>query len=132
MNDSKFLKDEQDYLDRYDMHTVMECLKLYWDFRKSMEAKRGQAKDMTKKKFDEDVHKATSYAVNAYKIERYRHRAESIRGWMDKDRKLQEKYDLAIPPRNILCKECKSPTKVISKDLYDTLDENSQMLYMYE
>lgn len=133
MSDLKYLNDEQYYLDQYDIRTVIECLKLYWDIREGMEAKRDQVKDMTQEKFDEDVHKAASYAVNAYKIEkRYKYRAETIKGWMDRDRKIQEKYDFAIPPRNILCKECKSATKVTSKDLLDTLDDNAQVLFMFE
>lgn len=132
MPDFKYLKDEQYYIDRYDIQTVIECLKLYWDIRKGIEAKRNQVKNMTQKKFDEDVHKTASYAVRAFSAERYKHKAETIQKWIDQDRKTQEKYDNAKSSEDILCKECSSPTKVVSKDLLDTLDENSQVLFMYE
>lgn len=50
---------------------------------------------------------------------------------MDRDRKQQEKYDNATPPTRILCKECNSPTKVTSKDLLHSYEENAQVLFMF-
>jgi ribosomal protein L37AE/L43A len=86
----------------------------------------------SKEKFDKEVHKVTSYTVNVIKIERYRHRAERINEWMDKDRKVQEKYDKAEPPIDVYCKECFSHTEVTSKDLINSYEENSQVLFMFE
>ncbi len=127
----QYLQDKQSYVDRYDLHTIEECLKLYWDIRKGLEAKRKEIKNMTQKKFDEDVHKAASFAVRALSIERYKHRAETIQKRIDEDTKIQEKYDNATAPAGILCKECNAPIKISSKDLLDTLDENSQVLFMF-
>ncbi|MDD2823141.1 MAG: hypothetical protein PHQ59_03585 [Candidatus Daviesbacteria bacterium] len=131
MDEQKFLKDEEYYKYRYDLQTVIESLKLYWDLRRGLDAKRDQLKDMTQEQFDDQSNRAASYATNAFKTEKFSHRAETIKKWMDSDRKLQEKYDLAIPPRNVLCKECGSPTKVASKDLLDTLNDDSQVLFMF-
>lgn len=131
MSEFKYLKEEEHYKYRYDLQTVIESLKLYWGLRKELDSKRDQLKDMSQEKFDDQSNKAASYATNAFKIEKFRHRAETIKKWMDSDRKLQEKYDLAIPPRNILCKECHSTTKVTSKDLLDTLNDDSQVLFMF-
>lgn len=132
MADQQYLHDEQHYKYRYDLHTVIEALKLYWRLRDGLAVKRNQLKDITQEKFDEDSNKVASYAVNAFKAEKFRHRAGTIKEWMDRDRKLQEKYDLAIPPRNITCKECSSSTKITSKDLLDTTNDNSQVLFMFE
>lgn len=127
----QYLQNKQSYVDRYDLHTIEECLKLYWSLREGLEARRKEIKNMTKKKFDEDVHKTVSFAVRALSIERYKHRAETIQKRIDDDTKIQEKYDNATAPAGILCKECNAPTKISSKDLLDTLDENSQVLFMF-
>ena len=130
----QYLRDEQHYIDRYDLHTIEECLKWYWDIKDGFEKHRTD-KDFekyTKEKFNTEVHKITSYTVNVIKIQRYRHKAETIREWMDKDRQMQDKFDNAIPPDDISCKECFSPTKVTSKDLMNSYEENAQVLFMLE
>lgn len=131
MVEQKFLENEDHYKYRYDLQTVIESLRLYWGLRKNLDAKRDELKEMTQEKFDDQANKAASYATNAFKAEKFRKRTETIKKWMDRDRKLQEKYDLAIPPRNILCKECSSPTQITSKDLLDTLNDDSQVLFMF-
>lgn len=132
MDEQKFLENEEHYKYRYDLQTVIESLRLYWGLRDDFTAKRDQLKDMSQEKFDEDSNKAASYVVNAFKIEKFRHRAETVKKWMERDRKLQDKYDLAIPPRNISCKECGLATKISSKDLLDTTNDDSQVLFMFE
>ncbi len=130
----QYLKQEQLYIDRYDLHTIEECLKWYWDIKGGFEKHRND-KDFekyTKKKFDTEVHKVTSYTVNVIKIQRYRHKAETLKEWMDRDRQMQDKFDNAIPPDDIYCKECTLPTKVTSKDLMNSYEENAQVLFMFE
>ncbi len=130
----RYLKEEQYYLDRYDLHTIEECLDYYWAIKDGFEEKRNseEFKKFTKEEFDKEVHKGTSYTVNVISIERYRHKAETIREWMDKDRKIQEKFDNATPPEEIYCKECFSRTKVTSRDLLGSYEDNEQVLFMFE
>lgn len=130
----QYLKNEQFYIDRFDLHTIEECLSWYWGIKGRFEEHR-KDKDFekyTKEKFDTEVHKVTSYSVNIIAIQRYKRKAETIREWMDKDRKLQEKFDNANPPDEIYCKECFSRTKVTSKDLLGLDDEKSQVMFMFE
>lgn len=131
MDEQKFLKDEEYYKYRYDLQTVLGSLKVYWGLKDDMESKRDQIKDLTEEQFNEQVNRVASYATNAYKADKFRHRSETIKNWMDRDRKLQEKYDFAIPPRDVLCKKCGSKTEITSKDLLDTLNDNSQVLFMF-
>lgn len=130
----QYLKDEQHYIDRYDLHTIEECLDWYWKLKDGFEEKRNapEFKKYTKEEFDKEVHKGTSYTVNVISIERYRHKAETIREWMDKDREIQEKFDNATPPEDIYCKECFSRTKVTSKDFLHSGEDNAQVLFMFE
>lgn len=129
-----YLKSEQHYIDRYDLGTIEECLRWYWDIKDGFEEHR-KDKDFekyTKDKFNTEVHKITSYTVNVIKIQRFRHKAERIKEWMDRDRKMQDMFDGAVPPVNVLCKECFSSTKVTSKDLMNSYEKNAQVLFMFE
>lgn len=130
----QYLKQEQHYIDRYDLHTIEECLKWYWDIKDGFEKHRTD-KDFekyTKEKFNTEVHKITSYTVNVIKGERYRRKADTIKEWMDRDRQMQDKLDNAIQPDDIYCKVCSSPTKVTSKDLMNSYEDNAQVLFMFE
>ncbi len=130
----KYLQDDQHYVDLYDLHTIEECLDWYWNIRNGLEEKRDaeEVKKFTKEEFDKEVHKIASYTVNVIKAQRYKNKKETIQKWIDRDSKEQEKFDSAIAPYGILCKECSSSTKVISKDLLDSYEENSQVLFMFE
>lgn len=127
-----YLKPEQYYIDLYDLHTIEECLDWFSSLKKGMEKKRGELKDMSDEAFDKDVHKAASYTVNVIKIQRFRHKAAKLQEWMDRDRRMQEMFDNAVPPVDVYCKECFSRAKVTSKDLMNSYEENAQVLFMFE
>lgn len=130
----QYLRDQQFYIDAYDLHTIEECLHWYWSIKDGFERKRKseEFKKFNKEEFDKEVHKVTSYTVNVISIQRYRHKAEKIREWMDRDRRVQEKFDNAVPPEGVYCKECFSRTEITSKDLLHEDDENSKVLFMFE
>jgi len=127
----QYLKEDQYYIDLYDLHTMEECLDWYFRLKEGMEKEKGKIKSMTPEEFDKDVHKGVSYTVNVIKIQRYRHKADTIREWMDRDRKIQEKYDNANPPEDIYCTECFSATKVTSKDLLGSYEEKDKVMFMF-
>lgn len=125
-----YLKEDQYYIDLYDLHTIEECLDMYFSLKEGMEKERGKIKSLNPDDFDKEVHKGVSYTVNVIKIQRYRHKADKIREWMDRDRKIQEKYDKATPPDDIYCTECFSATKVTSKDLLGGYEEKDKVMFM--
>lgn len=58
-----YLKEEQHYIDRYDLGTIEECLKWYLNIKYGFEEHR-KDKDFekyTKEKFNTEVHKITSF-----------------------------------------------------------------------
>lgn len=128
-----YLKDEQYYIDRYDVHTIEECLDYYRAIKKGFEGKKDseELKKYTKKKFDQETQKVLNLFVNTFKGERFRNKAKTIQEWTDRDRKQQEKFDTATPPTAIPCKECNAPTKVTDKDLLHSYEENSKVLFMF-
>lgn len=125
-----YLKEELYYIDLYDLHTIEECLDWYFSLKKGMEEKRNQIKSLTFKEFDEQTHRALSYAINIIKIQRYKYKKQTIKEWMDRDRKTQEKFDNATVPEEVYCKECFSRTKVVSKNLIGVDDE--EVLFLFE
>lgn len=128
----KYLKEEQYYIDLYDLHTIEECLDWYFPLKKGMNEKREELKHLSSEEFDKETHKVVSYTVNVIAIQRYRRKTERISEWMNRDRKVQEKVDCAKAPEEIFCKECFSRTKVVSKDLFDSFDDNSKVMFMFE
>lgn len=131
---SRYLKDHSYYEDNYDLHSIEECLHWYWAIKDGFEKDRNkkQFKKFSKKEFDKEVHKVTSYTVNVISIQRYRHKADTIKEWMDKDQAIQDKYDSAIPPDEVFCKGCGASMEVTSKDLMGVYEADSQVLFMFE
>lgn len=127
-----YLHERDYYEDLFDLHTIEECLKWYWDLRKGMEKHRDELKMKDPKTdFDKEVHKACSYTVNVIKINRYRHKKETLDEWMERDRKIQEVYDNATPP-HAFCDKCRSSMKIIDKTLHNTYDSNPRVSFIYQ
>lgn len=127
----QYLKEDQYYIDLYDLHTIEECLDWYFSLKEGMDKERGKMKSLNPEEFDREVHKGVSYTVNVMKIQRYRNKTDTIKEWMDKDRRIQEKYDNATPPTDIYCTECFSATKVTSKDLLGIYEESDKVMFMF-
>ncbi len=130
----RHLKHKQYYIDRYDLGTIEECLWWYWHIKDGFKKERND-KDFKKysdNKFEREVHKVASYTINIIKGERYRRKKGIIQKWMDRDRKIQEKFNNATAPEGVGCKECYSSTKVTSKDILGAYDEDGQVLFMLE
>ena len=129
-----YLKEDQYYINQYDLDTIKECLRTYWTFRDNFDSHKQdkQFKAYSDEKFNKESHKAISIVVNVTKIQRYKLKAEAIREWMEKDRKVQERFDNAVPPDETYCTECFSRTKVVTKDFLRWYEPNSQVLFMFE
>ena len=106
----KYLKEDGYYSDLYDLSTIKECLRIceYWDER---------VKDL---KDDEVRMGGIGLELQLYMVkgERYQRRGEVIEGWIDSDRKRDEKMERAEVPEGIRCNECDSGMRVIFRDLY--------------
>lgn len=76
MTSFTYLKDLQCYIERYDLHTIEECLRWYWDMKDSFEKHRGneEFKDDTMKEFDEEVKKVLHRLLLAIKTQRYQNK----------------------------------------------------------
>jgi Zn ribbon nucleic-acid-binding protein len=130
----RYLRDESYYNDLYDLHTIETCLDYYWSLKSGFEKHRGDKsfKKYSKKKFDTEVHKVVSYTINAIKIDRFRHKKDTILKWMDDDRQRQDRLDNAVEPKDILCHQCNSPMLATTKDLIDHLNKPMRVLFFFE
>jgi len=127
-----YLKDEQHYIDRYDLHTTEECSDYYWSIKdRFFEEKDTRFAKYTNEKFEQEVDKCLNRMIFTLTGERYRHKKETIGEWMEKDRRMQEMYDNTPPPQNIRCKECNSPTTVSHKDIHNSYEPNARMTFMF-
>jgi len=130
----KYLKDEQYYIDRYDLHTIETCLDYYNGIKKKLKKEKAteEFKKLNEKEFDREANKTASCVVNMIKAKRYERKKDVIQGWKEKDEKDQEKFDNAVAPQGVLCKECFSPTRVILKELDNLPKEGSKVLFFFE
>lgn len=128
----EYLHDEQYYIDRYDLHTIEECLDYFRSIkdRFNKEKKTHFAK-YTEEKFQQEINKCLNLMLFILKGERYRHKKETIRDWMGKDKQMQEMYDNTPPPQNIRCKACGSPTIVTLKNLHLSHRPDNRMTFMF-
>ncbi len=129
----KSLKPESYYSDLYDSGTVEQCR---WHERegenKKKTLKKGKKAKLEEIKNDFSKKVVTPIVIYAIKGERYLKKEETIREWMDKDRKKDELFESAQPLEGIRCLTCKSPMTVILKDLHSQgLNEESRVLFMY-
>src|SRR5690606_14863200 len=103
-----YLKDEQHYVDQYDLLAIKDCLHSIEFFRKSYREKKAD-----KSLSDKDKLRAFNAALNislyTRKGEEYRRKQETIRKWMDRDQKLQEIFDSTEAPTGTCCSHCGSP-----------------------
>lgn len=130
----RYLKDDQYYIDRYDLYTIEECLSYSKGIRGRFENKKYEEefKKFNKEEFDREANKVTSLIINIIEARMYEHKKEAIHKWMEQDRKMQEKFDNAVPPYEVLCNECSSPTRVMLKDLRYLGETNNKVLFIFE
>ena len=129
----EYLKPEQYYIDRYDLHTIEECLDYYWSIKdRFAKEKDSHFARYTQAKFEQEMNKCLNLMLFTLKGMRYTHKKETIQEWMDRDRRMQELYDNTHAPNNVLCKICGHSTIVTSKDLHDSYEPNARMTFMFE
>ena len=130
----KYLRDEQYYIDLYDLHTIEQCLEWLSKIRGGLEEKRHSKKfeKYSKEEFEKETNKTLGFFIHSIKLNRFKLRAGTIQKWKSQDGKRQELYHNTAPPPGIVCVKCSSPTKVIFKDLTDIHPENHKVLFMFE
>ncbi len=129
----KYLKDEQYYIDLYDLSTIKSCLKVIESWRNAYSE---HLNDEDTKKFSPgDKAKGFNWITNQEIFQiigrRYKDKEETIKEWMDDDRIKQDKFDDTPEPKNTLCPNCKKLMHLKIKHL-DTLAKPLCMMFLFE
>lgn len=103
-----YLKDEQHYIDRYDLHTIEECLdnvKMFQDvYQKSLNSK--ELKNISQEDKLHDANLMLHRTLFVIKGKRYEKKKETIQKWMEDDKLKQDKQDYTPTPEDIVCPLC--------------------------
>ena len=128
---SKYLKSEQYYADLYDQHTVENCRRTekVWNEK---DIEEPEDKEISKAQV-EAIHKyGKNLMLHVETGERYLKHAETIREWMDRDRKRDEMLENAQPPEDIRCLVCRNRVKVSFKELWSETGKEDRVLFMFD
>ncbi len=125
-----YLKGEHYYINLYDLHTIKECLT--WE-RRILEENLPdyKSKKLSKKSQKQFKNFFIDFPLYYKKGERYKNKKQRIQEWMNRDRQLDEKYNNASEPRNIVC-TCGGRMIATSKELYNFTDEPLRVLFFFE
>jgi uncharacterized protein YbaR (Trm112 family) len=104
----QYLKEEQEYIDRYNLHTIEECLDVIKMFQKVYQKTltSKELKDISQEKKLHDANLMLHQHLFVVKGKRYEKKQEIIRKWMDDDRLKQDKQDYTPAPDRIVCPLC--------------------------
>jgi hypothetical protein len=129
-----YLKDKREYIDRYDLWTIEECLKWYWDLKDNFQKHR-KNKEFIKysdEEFDEEVGKVLYRFLLTVKTQRFENKQKTIEKWIDDDKRLQDKQDNTQAPENIKCPICGRQMELTIKGLHNTYGKDPKMWFMFE
>jgi hypothetical protein len=127
----QYLEDEQTYIDRYDLHTIKECLD--WEKRVSeTNIPEYNGKKLSKKNQKPFKKFFTDFPLYFRQGERYKNKKGKIQEWMNRDRQLDEKYENTPEPQKIYCTSCRGKMIATSKELYDFTNEPLKVLFFFD
>lgn len=123
-----YLKNRQEYTDFYDLLTIEECLQ-WIELAKESGKKIQEIQKPEKLGY---VGALVEIALYFKKGENYRNKEKTINEWMERDKRLQEKYNNTPEPENVFCNECNYGMKLFDKTLNQKLDDKPKMLFFFE
>ena len=130
----KYLKNDQYYIDLYDLFTINRCLDTIRFHQKVYKEHCNDEKIKALPK--EEKYKGFSYFLHwellATETTRYKNKESTIKEWVERDRDYQYKYDNAIEP-DYYCPKCNIQTKSTYKTLiYYRDNEPTRVLFFME
>jgi len=132
----KYLNDEQQYVDRYDLHTVEECLDTVKMFQEIYQKclVNDELKDLSQEDKLKDTNIMLHRTLFAIKGKRYEKKKEVIRKWMEEDKLKQDKQDYTPTPKGIVCPLCNASMNFnITKHLDFTYDDPMmRMMFLFK
>lgn len=128
-----YLKDEQYYIDLYDLLTIKDCLRVveFWQDTYKKHLNDEEVKNLPKEEKLRGFNYYLHWELYGTQGERYRHKRERIEEMVEDDRKKQDFYDNASAPRNITCDTCGKPLLPETKILEDFTGQPMRVLFYF-
>ena len=129
----QYLNDEQNYVDRYDLHTIEECLdtvKMFQDIYKTSLTSE-ELKDISQEVKSHDANLMLHRTLFTIKGKRYEKKQETIQKWMEEDKLKQDKQDHTPIPEGIACPLCGGSMSFNSSKHLDYSYDNPIMRMMF-
>ena len=103
-----YLKDDQHYIDLYDISTIKQCLKVVEMFQDVYEQSLTSdgLKDMSREDKYSDATKIMYWHLWLTQAQEYKNKKETVKKWMDADKLKQDKQDHTPVPEDIACPLC--------------------------
>jgi len=128
----KYLKDKQEYIDRYDLFTIKNCLNWIEILKGKVLKDKKEINDFKLADPIGFIGAIGEMTLYFRKGEEYRNKDKTINMWMEKDREEQDRYDNAKEPNLIFCPNCNWAMEVEDKVLYNFSDETIKVLFFFE
>ena len=128
---SKYLKTKQEYSDQYDRMTVEVCRrkeKFHNNYESNQKYKGKVNKKLNRAVTDMALHYNLLYTT----VARHKNKEKRIQEWMNRDSQKEELYESAEAPKGIRCLKCQSLVTENSKILWDHLDNEDRVLFMFD
>ncbi|MFA6608446.1 MAG: hypothetical protein WCT07_00860 [Candidatus Paceibacterota bacterium] len=131
MEKSPYLKDRQEYIDRYDRMTVGRCRRLEKSYNEK-DTSLPKVKGVSKKQAEHMRKVVADLFLHFETGEMYLNKEKTIQEWMDSDRKRDELYESAQAPEDMRCLTCRNRLKPTFKELWSELNKEDRVLFMYD
>ena len=128
---SKYLKSRQEYSDTYDRMTVEVCRqkeKFHNNFESDQKYKGKVNRKLNRAVTDMALHYNLLYTT----VARHENKENRINEWIEIDTRKDDLYENAEAPKGIRCLKCQSLVTESSKILWDHLDGEDRVLFMYD
>lgn len=130
----EYLRDEQYYIDLYDLFTIRECLRTVRMWKEAIDKKctGKELKKVTPEELEKGLNYVYGWQLRGTMGERYRRRTETIQQWMARDKTKQDKLDDTLPPNNVFCPHCNVEMFAGEfKELEDFDDDKSLRVFFF-
>ena len=128
----KHLKAKQEYIDRYDRHTVERCRKAEKRWSEQKELPPLEGKKLSEEQATAIKKMGTELYLHFETGERYLKKEETIKEWMDADQKKDDLLESAQAPEGIRCLTCRKLVTPTYKQLWTELGKEDRVLFMYD
>jgi hypothetical protein len=124
-----YLKPKQEYIDSYDRLTVDYCREKEKEFEDIRKTKNKKVPEKDTEKYLDVLNKFLALGMYCIIGDKYEQKEKTIKEWMERDRKKDEKLENAEPPLGIRCLVCGSEMDPNFRDLFGS---EERVIFMYD